>query len=266
VDIVFHEKIGAHDIWVAKATDAAEFIKWAEDFLAQHQIQHQISSPKLESLAAQYIQEGIQFFVFDLVELSPDQNSVEPIVYQFRSDTLYFPLKISSIIPGETQISLFLLTPERLTDASQLPESQYSFDGAVEEKVGMKVARANGKRVQFELDEEELASIDPRLSELLAGHAWLTAVQSYDPRDYRLGIPLASLDKDVNLAQASFDEVPGGGTSGWVWVVLGILGATFLFVVSKLVFSRRYKARLKKESEYREELRQRMKWAHTMKR
>jgi len=271
VDIVFHEKIGAHDIWVAKATDVAGFVNWADDFLAQNEIHYQISSPELETLAAQYIDDGIQFFVFDLIELSPDQRSVEPIVYQFQSDTLYFPLKISSIIPGYTQISLFLLTPERLTDASQLPESQHSFDGAVEEKVGMKVARANGKQVQFELDEEELASIDPRLSELLAGHAWLTAVQSYNDlydSSHPLfnQIPLESLDKDVKLPQASFKEASGGSTATWVWAVLGILGAISLFGVSKLVFSLRYKARLKKEGEYREELRQRMKWAHTMKR
>jgi hypothetical protein len=265
VDIVFHEKIGAHDIWVAKATDAAELIKWAEQFLAQNQIQHQISSPGLELLAAQYIQEGIEFFVFDLIELSPDQKSVEPIVYQFQSDTLYFPLKISSIIPGYTQISLFLLTPERLADPSQLPKTELNG-----QELGVMVAQANGKRVQFELDEEELASIDPRLSELLAGHAWLTAVQSYNDlydSSHPLfnEIPLESLDKDVKLPQASFKEASGGGTSGWVWVVLGILGAIFLFVASKLVFSRRYKARLKKENKYREELRQRMKWAHTEK-
>src|SRR4030042_1700402 len=51
VDIVFHEKIGSHDIWVARASDATEFIEWAEGFLAQNQIQHQISSPGLDSLA-----------------------------------------------------------------------------------------------------------------------------------------------------------------------------------------------------------------------
>jgi len=88
--------------------------------------------------------------------------------------------------------------------------------------MGMNIAKANGKRVQFELGEEELASIDPRLTELLPGHAWLTAVQSYDRRDYRLGIPLASLDKDVKLTQASFGELSGGGTPGWVWWLVGL--------------------------------------------
>jgi hypothetical protein len=220
VNIVFHEKIGAHDIWVAKATDAAELIKWGEDFLARNQIQYQISSPGLESLAAQYIQEGIQFFVFDLIELSADQKSVEPIVYRFRSDTLYYPLKISSIIPGYTEISLFLLTPEPLVDVSQLPENQSEENGMG--WMGMNIAYANGKRVQFELGEEELASIDPRLTELLPGHAWLTAVQYYDRRDYRLDIPLASLDKDVKLTRASFGEPPGGGTPGWVWWLVGL--------------------------------------------
>jgi hypothetical protein len=229
MDIVFHEKIGAHDIWVAKATDAAGFVNWAEDFLAQNQIQYQISSPQLESLAAQYIQEGIQFFVFDLIELSTDQKSVEPIVYQFQSDTLYFPLKISSILPGSTEISLFLLTPEPLVDASQLPENQSGENG-------MGIAKANGKRVQFKLGEEELASIDPRLTELLPGHVWLTAVQSYDPRDYRLSIPLASLDKDIKLTRTSFGELPGGPTPGWVWwlVGFGVVALGGLFYVKRM--------------------------------
>ena len=144
---------------------------------------------------------------------------MEPIVYQFQSDTLYFPLRISSIIPGETQISLFLLTPEPLVDVSQLPENK-SDQGGME----MKIAQTKDKRVQFKLGEKELASIDPRLTELLPGHAWLTAVQSYDPRDYRLGIPLASLDKDVKLTRASFGELPGGGggTPGWVWWLVGL--------------------------------------------
>jgi hypothetical protein len=189
VDIVFHDKIGAHDIWVAKATDAAGFVNWADDFLAQNQIQYQMSSPELESLAGQYIQEGIQFFVFDLIELSPDQKSVEPIVYRFQSDTLYFPLKISSIIPGYTEISLFLLTPEPLVDASQLPESQYASQDRIMAS-GIRIARVGGsdnKMVRFKLAKDELQSIDQRVAELLQGqawqpvgsHVWLTALESY---------------------------------------------------------------------------------------
>jgi len=236
VDIVFHEKIGAHDIWVAKATDAAGFVDWAEDFLIQNQIQYQISSPQLETLAAEYIDDGIQFFVFDLIELSPDQNSVEPIVYQFQSDTLYFPLRISSIIPGYTEISLFLLTPEPLVDVSQLPESRYANPYGMW-SYGIRVAGSGNKLIRFKLAKDELDSIDQRVAELLQGHAWqpvgshvwLTALESYVRRPDKpveqgqsSEVPLASLDKDVKLTRASFGEPPGAGTPGWVWWLVGL--------------------------------------------
>jgi len=238
VDIVFHEKIGAHDIWVAKATDAAGFVDWAEDFLIQNQIQYQISSPQLETLAAEYIDDGIQFFVFDLIELSPDQNSVEPIVYQFQSDTLYFPLRISSIIPGYTEISLFLLTPEPLVDVTGLPESQYASRDRMMAS-GMRTARAGGsnKLIRFKLAKDELESIDQRVAELLQGQAWqpvgsdvwLTALESYVrlldqsvEEAHSSAVPLTSLDKDVKLTRASFGEPPSGGIPGWVWWLVGL--------------------------------------------
>lgn len=209
VDIVFHEKIGAHDIWVAKATDAAEFVHWAEDFLARNGIQHQISSPELESVVAEYIDECIEFFVFDLIELSREEESVEPIVYRFRSDMLYYPLKISSIVSGYTEITLLLVTPGRLADFSQLPRSEFN-----REEYGLTVGRAGEKPIQFKLGKGELESIDQRLAELLGGDAWLTAAVSYG---YRYGpsygeraelIPLASLDKDMKIGNASFMEEP----------------------------------------------------------
>jgi hypothetical protein len=55
VEIVFHEKIGAHDITVVKAADSAELVRWAEKFLEDAGIGHRISSPKLELLVGDYI-------------------------------------------------------------------------------------------------------------------------------------------------------------------------------------------------------------------
>ena len=237
VDIVFHDKIGAHDIWVAKATDAAGFVNWADDFLARNEIQYEISSPELEALAAQYIDDGIQFFVFDLIELSPDQKSVEPIVYQFQSDTLYFPLKISSIIPGYTRISLFLLTPEPLVGVTELPESYYNVPSGATRTYGIRVATSRNKLIRFNLAKDELESIDQRVADLLEKHAWqpvgsrvwLTALESYErspdqpvEQGRPLLIPLASLDKDIKLIRASFGELPGAGTPGWVWWLIGL--------------------------------------------
>jgi len=217
VDIVFHEEIGAHDIWVAKATDSTEFIIWAEDFLARNQIQHQISSPRLESLVAAYIQEGIEFFVFDLIELSPDQESVEPIAYKFPSDSLYFPLKISSIIPGDSWISLFLFTPDRL-DLSRATEAQLG---------GVQFAEAKASALQCKVDEAELDSIDHALLEMFVGPAWLTAIQTE--------VPLELLDRDMAITSA-YLEPPASAKPIWGWVLVGIFGAVLAFVVGKLIY------------------------------
>jgi len=252
VEIVFHKKIGRHDIWVAKANDAGEFTQWAEDFLAQNEIEHEISSPELESLVGDYIGEGIDFFVFDLVEISSEDRSVEPIVYQFKTDFLYYPLKISSIIPGYTEIRLFLLTPKPL-EPEHLPEN---------ESGGIRVAQtSSGKRIQFELDAEELESIDPRLEGLLGGPAWLTALESYEPRrpdvtGYTWPIPLASLEEDVKITEASFTEPPENRTAIWGWTILGVV---VLALGGLLYFRYRRGAQLRRmEEEYRKRAWERM--------
>ncbi|MBL7119736.1 MAG: DUF2330 domain-containing protein [Dehalococcoidia bacterium] len=240
VEIVFHEKIGAHDIRVVKAADAGELVEWAEDFLAQNEIEYEISSPELESVVEDYIDEGINFFVFDLIELSREEESVEPIVYQFRSDTLYYPLKISSVTSGATEITLFLVTPGRLADFSQLPKSE--FEGR---EYGLTVARTDEKPIQFKLGKGELESIDQQLAGLLGGDAWLTAVvSSWGSTEYglrstgqALAFLTAYLDKDMKIGNASFVE--GASESGiptWALVVVGIGGAILAFSVGKLIY------------------------------
>lgn len=249
VEIVFHEKIGAHDIWVVKANDAGEFVKWADDFLVRNEIDYAISSPDLESLVEDYIEADTSIFVFDLIELVPDPRSVEPIVYHFETDCLYYPLTISSVIPGETKISLFLLTPQPL-DLEKLRE----IEPRVEE-VGMRVAWTGGRPIQCKLNAAEVASIDLRLEELLGGDAWLTALVSSWGR-YEGTIPLASLDEDVRLTEAFLTEAPESSASIWGWTVLGLV---VLALTSFVYLRRRRGAQLRRmEKEYRKRAWERM--------
>ena len=187
MEIVFHEKIGAHDITVVKASDPAELLKWAEEFLKSAGIEHSISSPRLESLAEEYIARGIKFFVFDLIEVGSEPKSIEPIKYRSHSDFLYYPLKISTLAEGSTDINLFLLTPEELAlnllmEKSELPE-------------GMEIAkfysRLGAKPVQFKITQEELAAIDQDAASLFGNGAWLTAMVYHGD--------LARLDRDLRV-------------------------------------------------------------------
>ncbi len=207
VVIIFHEKIGAHDITVVKAGDTAELIQWAEEFLKSAGIEKQISSPKLESVVASYLDQNINYFVFDLVEITSEPKSIEPIVYRFDTDFLYYPLKISTLAEGWTDINLFLLTPQpvslhNLPEGSTLPQDM---------EVGKFYGSKGTQPIQFKVNEEELISIDASIAELLGSNAWLTAV-SYHGN-------LAGLTEDLKItkvlldAQLIFDYGPGSCAS-----------------------------------------------------
>lgn len=244
IDIVFHEKIGAHDISVARVTDAADFVDWAEDYLTQNAIEYQISSPELEEVVTDYIDEGIAYFIFDLVDLNIEQESIQPIVYRFQSDALYFPLHISTIVPGYTEITLFLLTPWRVTDSDESPKFKYMSDSGSLRECGLTLGMYDEKPIQFQLAPDELESIDQRLADLFGDDAWLTTIVSYDESPSAMygmiahPLPLAELQGDMRLTTGSFVVESATGIAAWAWVLVGIFLGILASVLGVLVYMR----------------------------
>jgi hypothetical protein len=179
--IIFHERIGAHEITVFKANNTSEFIGWVDEFLRLSGLEHEATySEQLLELVEDYLARGFQYFVFDLIDVSAETGSVEPIAYEFATSFLYYPLKVSSIAQGEVAITIFLLT-EGMVNLDSLPPE-------------LGVARFfSGDPVQFQLTEEELAKIETRIAELLEGSTWLTA-STYQ------GV-LQSLSHDLEITQ-----------------------------------------------------------------
>ena len=114
VEIVFHEKVGAHDITAVKINSPIEFSKWVNNFLKDNGIKNKELPDELNTVVAHYTDLEIRYFVFDVIELEANTRSVNPIVYKFETDYLFFPLEISSIIKGSTEITLALITPDDL--------------------------------------------------------------------------------------------------------------------------------------------------------
>ncbi|MBN2186310.1 MAG: DUF2330 domain-containing protein [Dehalococcoidia bacterium] len=207
VEIVFHEKIGAHDITAVKAADSAELVQWAQGFLERVGIGHKVSSSKLESLVEDYIGRGIDYFVFDLIEVTSEPKSIEPIIYRFDTNSLYYPLKISTLAEGWTDINLFLLTPQPV-DLHWLPQGNELPQGM---EIGKFYVGNTTQPIQFEVTQEELASIGEDIAGLLGENAWLTAMSYHGD--------LSGLTKDLRIGGMSpapklaFDSYQGRCTS-----------------------------------------------------
>ena len=199
VVVTFHEKIGAHDITVVKAENASELAFWVDGFLSRNNATTELSLQEYETIFEDYISRGFPYFALDLVEFSLEDKTVEPILYRFETDFVYYPLKISSLFAGDTNIMLFLLTHREFssymlyrlgagpwaTSAVYIENNQTKIDLTI-------YAPANftwslGSVLQFPVSGEELRDIDSRLGSLLDDSAALTVLEYRGPLDIFLG-------------------------------------------------------------------------------
>jgi hypothetical protein len=195
IEVTFHEKIGAHDITVVKAADASELTSWAEDFLESSNVTQQVSLVNFETVIEEYMARGYRYFTLDIIHVSADQKSVEPILYQFETSFLYYPLKISSPISGNTKITLFLLTDGKIEDSFfSSPYPIYLFTRAYYQGI------SPWTPIEVNLTKGQLSIIDLRLGEIFPNGACLTVV-NYEG-------PLSWLTSDYVISEASIIANP----------------------------------------------------------
>jgi len=142
VEIVFHEEIGAHNISVVRSTDTQELVSWMNDFLEQSGVDEETTLLDFESAVQDYMKRGYRYYVLDLITVSQEKRSVDPILYRFNSSFLYYPL----VFP--------------------LSRAQYFTEGS-------------WKRIEFLLSVGDLAGIDIRIAEMFEDGAWLSVLK-YD--------------------------------------------------------------------------------------
>jgi len=166
VEIVFHEEIGAHNITVVKASDASELDSWMNNFLENSGVHDVVSLGSFESVIEDYMDRGFRYYVLDLITASSEERSVDPILYRFNSDFLYYPLVITSPVGGETEITLFVLSEDKV-------DGEYS----PFQKASYRVPNGSWKPIEFVLSKGDLSKIDLRIGEIFQYKAWLTVLK-----------------------------------------------------------------------------------------
>lgn len=120
-EIIFHEKIGAHDISVVHLKEEKGFIEWVKKYLMSLGFDKEIISDAQRELVSSYIDDGFTYFVFDVITLNKNTKTLEPIQYRFKTEKLFYPLKITKLGAGYTTIELIILTPRLLSKFPGIP-------------------------------------------------------------------------------------------------------------------------------------------------
>lgn len=116
VEIRLNARLGAHDITVVKVNQIQAFRQWVEDRLVDKGLLQSEDFAVVQNVAEDYVRRGIRYFVFDVVELMPEARFVEPIIYRFKTNKLFYPLKTTNTFGGEGEIDLVVITPGTLCD------------------------------------------------------------------------------------------------------------------------------------------------------
>jgi hypothetical protein len=117
IEITFQQKIGAHDLTIVKVNDLEAFLSWIKNFATQKGLMVKDISPEFKEGVKNYLKRDIKYFVFDVIDSSGEKESINPLVYRFNSEYLYFPVLISGvseISQNQTEIQLFLITRDKL--------------------------------------------------------------------------------------------------------------------------------------------------------
>jgi hypothetical protein len=237
VEVTFHERIGAHDITVVKAADASELIFWAKDFLESNNVTQGFSLENFEAVIEQYMARGFRFFALDIIQLSANQKSVEPILYQFETSFLYYPLRISSPIFGDTRIILFLLTNSKIkSDFFDQPYAPINlFSRAVYYPWGP---------IELNLTRGQLSIIDLRLGELFPTGACLTVMKyegqlSWLTRDFVISENLITTNQKPETPSQN-DSIDSQLHADYFFLAGIVIGVAFLLAGVAFIFGAIY--------------------------
>lgn len=155
-EVTFHKQIGAHDISVTHLLDRDGFVAWVKNYLKSIGVEAEILTEPAKQLVESYIKDGFEWFVFDVVSVGKQTVTNEPIQYRFKTQYLFYPLRITGTVQGKTFIELLILTPRLLNTFADLPAS-----------------RIHLQHSPITITSEELKGLDKDMYDLLSGYTRL---------------------------------------------------------------------------------------------
>jgi hypothetical protein len=117
IEIKLSEQIGLHDVTVIKINELSDFTQWVRAFFRKKGIKVTNDLSHFYETAKEYVDRGIHYFVFDYVSLKTETQSIEPLIYRFKTHKMYYPLKTSNAVGGKGLVELIVVSPGSLPSA-----------------------------------------------------------------------------------------------------------------------------------------------------
>lgn len=201
VEITFHEKIGAHDVTVVKVNDSDYFINWIKDFATEKGLKVKQISEGFKKGVENYLKRDLKYFVFDVIATEKGKESINPLIYRFESDYLYYPLLISGIseiAESRGKINVFVITQNEIPH-QPFQQPDFGWWG-----VGFEV----------EFTQEELREVSEEIAGLFASNVKVRKVNYhgnlynikkdlmvYPPEIWKKDLSLGSLGEEIKALQ-----------------------------------------------------------------
>lgn len=161
--VVERKMIGAHDLRTVELLDSRRFSEWVAKEFSEGDNQLDVPEPLL-TVIDQYAKDGFKWFLFDVIEVRKETAKKTPLRIRFKTDYLYYPMRITRTEKGQTTVSLSVLTNILFNKEDCIGISRDSI------KVPAKPREITGTKLHW---------IDPPLFELL-GSSQKTKIRSWE--------------------------------------------------------------------------------------
>ncbi len=173
IEIVSNQTLGPHKIVQVKVNDFSDFVKWVKELFKKEGISKEGFTEKEQDIIVHYLKKGVNYFVFDIVNLSNGINPITPLVYKFDTSYFYYPLVTSSAFPGTGSIELFI----------------FSNYGEILEKAAFSPMPHPWRRSETAIvNWEDMEMIDPDIAKLMGEHAIFGAIKYKGTYDVKYDI------------------------------------------------------------------------------
>lgn len=116
VQIEWQKEIGAHNLTAYHVDEASQFAALVENKFQAEGIDGWEMTDNITGIIERYLQNDIPYFVMDVVDLEGREGSTEPLLYEFKTEELFYPLVISELAHEVESCRLAVFTPEMIDE------------------------------------------------------------------------------------------------------------------------------------------------------